>query len=389
MALGILASLGSIYLVENHAPYRMSTHSQSVANGQPQTISDTAGGSDSAILQKPEAFSNQGKLTEQPDVAQVVAYLSALDFGSREQGIKDLGGWGYEHNIEVHSSVAENERYFYSGMPEALLVDVSSDMHLYDAHLICWWTSEFNTQLGHYSDHFHYQAHYSAADRDEGSLDRNFSITSARLAPDDQGRTEMGAVYETCSGSGAPIPSYYLMRLDPDGWQILWRTPEPDDQWRAFHGIVTFTGPGLDAFNITGDIWDDSVFPESNAGPHRWFSDIWERQGDSYRRVQAAIIPSAYNTLTEFISDLSTGQSSQAALLVADESLIAKARTDGLVQPPHVPGLGWIITVDNDVQLLTGPISFIDGYIPGPVKGTTITFKKTGGNWIITDIKKG
>ncbi len=389
IALAVLASWGSLYLAEHSGSYQAAVRLRPVGTAQPQTCGQKAGEDDPARRREPvEAFGDQSKLAAYPDVAQVVAYLSGLDPESRQQGLKDLEQWGAQHEIYLHAIEAENGRYFRSGLPEMLLVDVSSNkdyQYLYDAHLICWWTLEPGEP--HWIEHFHYQVFYSA-DRAENDLDRNFNITSARLAPDDQGRTEMGAVYETCSGTGAPIPAYYLMRLGTDGWQILWHTSEPGDQWRAFHGVVAFTGPGLEGFNISGDIWNyegqDEIFSESNAGPHRWFSDTWERQGDSYRRVRATIIPSAYNTLINFMRHLKEGQTSQAVQLVADRNLITKAREAGMVQPLHPRGQDWVIAYNNDVHLLTGPITFITG----PASGTAISFKKTGGDWVIISIKK-
>ncbi|MEW5762893.1 MAG: tetratricopeptide repeat protein, partial [Bacillota bacterium] len=323
------------------------------------------------------------RLAARPAVDKLLAHLASLKAEVREQSIRELPDWARANGLYLQ---VRKEEPSGGGLPGVLLVDVNGgeagDPYTYGAHLICWW--EFDRAK---KERFHYQVFYSA-DAVEHGLGITFAAAAARLAPGDSGAPEMGVVYETCTGgSGAPIPTYYLYRLEKNGWHIVWRAPVAGPVWRASHGQINFTGPGLEEFTLQGDSWNvgdgkDIIFHEANPGPHRKFCDTWRREGDGYRRIAARTIPSAYNTLVEFVWALATGDEDAAASLVTNRELVGKAKEAGLVQSP--PGQRWLLQFEDPAQEQRGPFTISTG----PAAGTTVAFTKAGEKWLISAISK-
>ncbi|ADI02067.1 tetratricopeptide repeat protein [Syntrophothermus lipocalidus] len=328
------------------------------------------------------------RLAARPAVNAVIKYLAALQPEDRDRGIKDIENWARNHGLAVHAVEPEWDRF--SGTPRALipqvlLLDVgkSSPPDGYDAHLICWWQFDRASK----QEHFYWQTFFSA-DEIEHGLSRDHGLLKARLVVNSvHGAPEMGVFFDTAAwGSGSPIPTYYLYRLEGQQWQVVWRAPAAGNLWRGFHGTAEFTGPGLDSFNISGELWTEdgkgNIFHEANPGPHRRFSDTWQRKGDVYRRTRATVMPSSYNTLVEFIWCLSTDNINRATRLVTSSRLVQKAREAKMTQSPL--GQSWGVGFNDDTQLLKGPLTITSG----PAAGTTITFKKVGDQWLIDSIDK-
>ncbi|MEW6448426.1 MAG: tetratricopeptide repeat protein [Bacillota bacterium] len=324
------------------------------------------------------------RLAVRPAVDKLLAHLASLKAEVRDESIRELPDWARANNLSLQVQKAEQPSG--GGLPGVLLVDVNGgeagDPYTYGAHLICWW--EFDRAK---KERFHYQVFYSA-DAVEHGLGITFAAAAARLAPSDNGALEMGVVYETCtSGSGAPIPAYHLYRLEKNRWHIVWRAPVAGPVWRASHGQINFTGPGLEEFTLQGDSWNvgdgkDLIFHEANPGPHRKFCDTWRREADGYRRVVARTIFSTYNTLVEFVWALSTGNEDAAAALVTDRDLVRKAKEAGLVQSPL--GQRWLLQFKDPAQEQRGPFTISTG----PAAGTTVAFKKDGGKWLMSAVSK-
>ena len=318
------------------------------------------------------------RLNAKPAVEKVVRYLTSLKPASWGQAAKEITVWARQQGLflNVVRSAADRD----AKAPELLWIDLSrgDPAAVYEAHLISWRRPD-NGEVRN-------QVFYTA-DAVEHGMTNTFEVTAARISGVDKEKREMGVIYDTAaSGSGSPIPTYYLFRLEQDVWRILWRSPVEGSVWRAFHGRINLPEHGLGALTVTGELWttdgQGNVFAEANPGPHRRFQDRWERAGNTYKRVKAAIIPSAYNTLVEFTWNLSTGEESQAARLVTDKSLVQKAKDAGMVQSP--PGQGWILDFTDETQLERGPFKILSG----PATGATVSFKKVGSQWLISSISK-
>jgi hypothetical protein len=111
---------------------------------------------------------------------------------------------------------------------------------------------------------------------------------------------------------------------------------------------VDFAGVGIDGIRIVGSSWrlDDDpkrrTFHESNAGPHRYFEQLWVQLGDEYELREERVIPSAYNALVEFVYRLGSGDDVGATALVTNASLVATAKELGLMKDPGEPEwYGW------------------------------------------------
>jgi tetratricopeptide (TPR) repeat protein len=217
-------------------------------------------------------------------------------------------------------------------------------------------------------------------------LDASRAVLQARLAHKlDGGENrypELGVVYDsTYGGSGNPQPVFYLWQLRDSRWQVLWRSDE-NHSWRNSRGKLNFTGPGLEEFTLESDSWlvndgKDTIFHESNLGPHRRFLDTWQRKNDHYERKETRTLPSAYNTLVELIYCLSTGREEEAAKLVADAGLLRQAKEYGLTQEPF--GQGWLLDLSGPQVEQSGPLTVTNG----PAAGVVVEFVEQNGQWLI------
>jgi tetratricopeptide (TPR) repeat protein len=305
-------------------------------------------------------------------------YLSSLSPEERWQKLNELEKWGSEQNIAVKSLQAEDQD---GGFPQTVLVDFSTDSKFVggyaDGHAIFWWDK----------DKFHSQVFYSA-DEDAHGFSPSFMVINARLSPGSDNTVEMGVVYDAASGgSGSPVPAYKVLRFEDDGrWWIVWSSPRSG--WYNSHGKLTFAGHGISEVILEGDSWycgdgRDNIFHESNAGPHRHFQSTWERQGDGYVLKEKKTIPTAYNTLVEFIYALSTGDG-EAEKWVTDKALVEKAKQMKLVQNPL--GQNWMLDFKDPVAERQGPLKIIKD-MSDPEKGVMINFIEKNGQYLISDIK--
>ncbi|MDI6601563.1 MAG: tetratricopeptide repeat protein [Thermoanaerobacteraceae bacterium] len=260
-----------------------------------------------------------------------------------------------------------------NGISRIVFVDYMSE-GLMKAHEIFWWDrGRLRYQLV-FSNEFPTEAAFTSA------------IYDCRVAQGTDNSLEAGMIIETSHlGNSAPKPYYIVMRLTDDRWKLVWRPPVY--KWRNSHGIITFNGPGLNSIILQGDSWrlndgKGRIFNEESSGPHRHFTDTWERNGDSYKLVDARTIPSAYNTLVEFIYRLSTGREDATKTLVVDQDIIEKAKELNLIQP----GLNerWSLELDGQEAETKGPLKILDG----PAAGVTFIFEQSGENWLIKDIVK-
>lgn len=208
------------------------------------------------------------------------------------------------------------------------------------------------------------------------------TVIDARQEISERGR-ELGLVYDHNSGGSAPFVMYSLWRWDEDAWVKIWQPSSLPGEWRAIHGRIDFPGPGLDVLVVTSSSWGleeekSQIFHESNPGPHRWFQDTWVRKGDSYRLAESRTVPSAYNTLVEFIYNLRHGDDERLLALVIDPVLVAKARDLRLNQLPS----GTLILDFGPSLEQAGPLAF-------DWEGQTVSFSfvQQGEDWLISAIE--
>jgi len=305
-------------------------------------------------------------------------YLAALKPEDRWQKLNYLDEWGKEQNMAINHFEAETEMQD-GGLPQTLLLDFATDpasMGAADGHAIFWWDD----------DRLHSQVFYSA-DEDAHGFSQTFTVINARLSPGENNAVEMGAVYDSATGgSGSPVPVYKVLRLGDDGkWRTVWSSPKTE--WYNSHGRLTFAGHGISEIILEGDSWlcgdgKDEIFHESNPGPHRYFQSTWARQGDGYVLKENKVIPSAYNTLVEFVYALSTGQDAEAEKWVADKALVEKAKQMELVQNPL--GQSWMLAFKDSAAERLGPLKIESG----PAEGVEISFIEKDGQFLISKINK-
>ena len=143
----------------------------------------------------------------------------------------------------------------------------------------------------------------------------------------------------------------------------------------------------MEEFVLQGDSWEvgdgkDQIFHEANAGPHRRFRDVWQRQGDAYRRVSAETVATAYAALVEFVYCLSRGEEEKAAQWAVNPSLVARAKELGLVQRPL--GQRWLLDLPDPAVEVRGPLTIVSG----PAAGVRATFVNREGKWLLKDLEK-
>ena len=148
-----------------------------------------------------------------------------------------------------------------------------------------------------------------------------------------------------------------ILRLDGTRWQGVWSSPGAG--WRNIEGTISFIGDGISELVIKSSSFcykdeKSSIFIENSNGPRRWFIDTWIRQGDRYVLKTATTIPSAYNTLVEFIYALSTGNYASARSLTDNNSLIDRAIRLKMIQKPL--GQEWGIETSQTEDEYKGPL---------------------------------
>jgi hypothetical protein len=153
-------------------------------------------------------------------------------------------------------------------------------------------------------------------------------------------RDELTIAYETCGACSASSIAFDLWRWNGTAWEQIWRMPLDSPK---LHGVLSFDQASADpgqTIQITYSSWqhlDDKsrLFAESNVGPHRYFAETWERDGDTFRLTLTRVEPSAYNALVEFTAALRSGDDTAAKPWVKDPALVQRAHDLGLDRMPE------------------------------------------------------
>ncbi|HEY7801132.1 MAG TPA: hypothetical protein VIE40_00530, partial [Dehalococcoidia bacterium] len=207
------------------------------------------------------------------------------------------------------------------------------------------------------------------------------------------------AGFAVCGSGPRVLPVIFALR--DDAWSLVWQP------WGTFPPVAPptgmmvlsdtgarFTSSSGDVM-VTGSAWGidlpgqptgaGNVFAESHPGPHRYVDQTWRRDGDSYAFISQKVEPSGYNTLVNFITDISTGDDRAAAALTTDPALVATARALGLVQLPL--GKQWVTSSDESGQA-PAPIHILSGpdWPSGPPQPTLVTFVQRNGAWLIASL---
>lgn len=245
-------------------------------------------------------------------------------------------------------------------------------------HAILWWQR----------DELRCQPWPVAADP---SVRESFGPDTTFLAAHQQvrnGRHELGVVYDANSGGSAQAQVYRLLVLEAGQWRTLWDGRlDSDGRWKFSHAMVSLPGvaSGGDALatvELRSSSWQlmdgrEGFFHESNPGPHRYFVDTWQRQGDRYVLASSRTEPSAYATVVEFVYRLARGEEQEVAALVLDPQVIERARAVGLDRKPERP---WLINLDSPETETHGPIEIVEG------PAVKILCEERGGQWLIKAI---
>ena len=206
----------------------------------------------------------------------------------------------------------------------------------------------------------------------------------ARVVAGAEQSLDLGIIFGEAGCGSGPHDAFALLSFTGGEWRLRWDSRDSDMATLA-HTEIVFRGEGLEGLDVSGDSWTQGdtkgrIFHESNPGPHRYFEQTWVRQGYEFVLLEESVVPSAYNTLVEFIYRLSTGDQQGAGQLAADASLVERARQLGLVQEP--PGRQWLTNLDNDT-VCCGPIFILEG----PPQETQVTFTDASGEWLISGIQ--
>jgi hypothetical protein len=204
--------------------------------------------------------------------------------------------------------------------------------------------------------------------------------------------------FAVCGSGPRILPAIFA--LHNDTWSFVWLpwgTLPPAGPPTGMM-VLSDTGTRLTSASgdvvVTGSAWGNdlpgqpagagTVFFEAHPGPHRTVDQTWKRQGDSYVFVSEKVEPSAYNTLLNFVADISAGNERAAAALTTDPALVSTARALGLAQNPI--GQQWGIDFLAPSMECCGPLT-IGGrtaYTKGPPQPVKVTFVQRDGNWLIT-----
>lgn len=157
----------------------------------------------------------------------------------------------------------------------------------------------------------------------------------------DGGVVRLGVIVGQAGCGSGPHETYALVSLVDGDWNLSW------DGAAAFAGqigqtAVEFSGEGMDTIAVKGTSFRRSdlksqIFFEGKIGPHRYFDQIWQRQGGEYELAGETVRPWSYNTLVEFVYRLSTGDYVGAETLTSDPALLDSAEALGLAQSALYP----------------------------------------------------
>lgn len=190
----------------------------------------------------------------------------------------------------------------------------------------------------------------------------------------------------SCGSGPGTVPM--LFALDGDTWRLAW-----DPRGTVLASLSDprsdfANASGIDGIHVQGALWNPAtdpagkIFQEAHAGPHRVADQTWSRDGRRYVLAESRILPSAYNTLVNFVYRRSTGDDTGAAELLADTSLLATAKQLGLFQQPL--GQQWMTDGGQGcctIRILSGP-----QWKTGPPQPVVVTFVQRGADWLISGI---
>lgn len=149
-------------------------------------------------------------------------------------------------------------------------------------------------------------------------------------------KVELGVIPANFGSTGEAL--FLLLRLEGERWRVIWdslawiwTSPSRPGNWAGSGGKVSFIGEGIACFRLLGPIPDDypyasRVFLEFGLFAKQQFESIWERQDDSYVRVEGHIVPTPMTTLSDFIAALWDGDEEKAAGLTVDPTLVEQAK---------------------------------------------------------------
>ncbi len=151
-----------------------------------------------------------------------------------------------------------------------------------------------------------------------------------------QGGPLLAVVVNLTQTGTARTEEVHLLRRTGGKWVVVW-VPYPGT-WPYSHTEVGWPGDGISRLQVFSSSWwredgINSLFAESNAGLHRYFTQEWVLSGSRYWVVSETEVYDAYSTLVHFVYALATqGDARQWAISPA---VINQAQMVGLVPPPR------------------------------------------------------
>src|SRR5262249_54049570 len=121
-----------------------------------------------------------------------------------------------------------------------------------------------------------------------------------------------------------------------------------------------------------------------NGGPHRFFIDHWERDGDFYRLSETISLASTYKTAAEFCYSLLFGNDRRAATWTTSAAVVSTAHQLGMDKLLHDDGVLWAADDDQRgtvVISLYKPRIGLDNFV-------LLRMVKGQSDWLISSIEK-
>ena len=192
----------------------------------------------------------------------------------------------------------------------------------------------------------------------------------------------IAVISNSCSASTqGSCEGLRLYRLTDGAWRQVWPTQQPSD-WNYSLAQAEFSGDGIDTVMVRNSDWqlDDprsKLFVQNHGSLHRWFDEVWQREGDRYALVERQVEPSPYNTLVEFIYALQTN--GDAAQWVVSPDIIGKAEQLGL------PTIEYFMAgCQQPLCEQQGPLDLQHASQP-----VTVTFVQQNGQYLIDELQTG
>lgn len=200
------------------------------------------------------------------------------------------------------------------------------------------------------------------------------------VGEDDQ--NYIAVISELCSASTqGSCKGLSLYRLTDGAWRRVWPDQQPSG-WNYSLAQAEFSGDGIDTVTVRSSDWqhDDpksKLFAQNHGSLHRWFNEIWQREGDRYTLVERQVEPNPYNTLVEFIYALQTD--GDAGGWVVSPETVAKGELLGLD------------TIDYFMAACQQPLCEQQGPLDlsHASQHVTVTFVQQNGQFLIDDLQTG